>query len=139
MQVRGDCYYKSNGQWNRHKTCIIFKMFEAENDVDHVDLDAFVSKGTNAPQWAVQGLRWFSNAGQLGWCYPPTRLSELDEWLPPYPSMVAHLLLLDINLPGLALCLTFCPTFAEGLDASWQGGRSLREPACAASCARPKY
>ena len=35
------------------------------NDVDHVDLDAFVSKGTNAPQ-----LRWFSNAGQLGWVLP---------------------------------------------------------------------
>ena len=39
---------------------------EGLNDVDHVDLDAFVSKHTNAPQRAVQGLRWFSNAGQLG-------------------------------------------------------------------------
>ena len=42
-----------------------FQLVRGLNDVDHVDLDAFVSKETQAPQRAVQGLRWFSNAGQL--------------------------------------------------------------------------
>ena len=29
-----------------------------------------MSKGNQAPQRAVQGLRWFSDAGQLGWVLP---------------------------------------------------------------------
>ena len=63
MQDSGDCYNPTGSE-------IGVRGREGLNDVDHVDLDAFVSKGTSAPQRVVQGLRWFSNAGQLGWVLP---------------------------------------------------------------------
>ena len=70
---------------------------EGLNDVDHVDLSAFASKGTQAPQRAVQGLRWFSNAGKLGWVLPTNaplragRVAKPNLATTVSPPMVAHL------------------------------------------------
>ena len=52
---------------------------------------------TNAPQRAVQGLRWFSNAGQLGWVLPASaplragRVPNPKQATTVSPLTVAHL------------------------------------------------
>ena len=76
MQVCGDCYNPTVKSAQELHHFQLVRGREGLNDVDHVDLDAFVSKGTQAPQRAVQGLRRFSSAGQLGCVLPTSALAS---------------------------------------------------------------